>query len=75
MDQKQLKLLKKKYNKALARFNKMEKWCETASPEEQQKHYPNVINVINDCSHLLNEIKKYDNKVSSNEVIYGFKEV
>ncbi|MBS4538196.1 hypothetical protein GOQ27_06960 [Clostridium sp. D2Q-11] len=75
MDQKQLKLLKKKYNEALIRFNKMEAWCKTATPEEQKKHYGNVIKVINDCSNLLNEIKKYDKFVCANEVIYGFKEV
>lgn len=69
---KQLKLLKKKYNKALARFYDMERWCETAPIEEQRKYEPNILEVINKCNDTLNEIKKHIN-VTQEEILRGFK--
>lgn len=51
----------------------MEKWVETASEEEQLKYYTNVVDVIKDCNHLLNEIRKIDPLVAPTEILYGFK--
>lgn len=70
---KPLKLLKKEYNKALKRYNDMTKWCETATIEEQGKQYKNIVQVINNCSGLLNEIKKLDPLVTPGEILNGFK--
>ena len=58
MQRKQLESLKKEYNIALARFNKMEKWCESATIEDQEKNYKHIVDVINNCSRLFNEIKE-----------------
>lgn len=57
-ENKQLKLL---WNKALTRFNNMEKWCQTASVEEQLKYENEIHKVINKCSTLFNEIKGVEN--------------
>lgn len=72
MELKQLKLF---YNQAIARFHKMEKWCETASIEDQEKNFKHIVDVINDCNRLLNEIKKHDQFVTDSEILHGFKEV
>jgi len=69
----QLELLKKEYNIAIARFHKMEKWCDTATIEEQEKNFKHIVDVINNCNKLLNEIKKYDEFVTDNEILNGFK--
>ena len=73
MELKQLKLLKKEYNAALKRYTDMEKWAETASEEEQLKHYKHVVDVINNCNRLLNEIRAIDPLVAPTEILYGFK--
>lgn len=70
-----MKLLKQQYNSTLARYKKMEIWIETASEEEQLKYHKNVFDVIKDCNHLLNEIKKLDSLVTANEILSGFKGV
>lgn len=57
MQNKQLELLKKNYNNALIRFNNMEKWCQTASLEEQLKYENEILKVINKCSELFKEVK------------------
>jgi len=72
VERKQLELLKKEYNIALARFNKMEKWCETASHEEQEKQYKNIVGVINTCNNLLSKIKSTGYLPTSNEILNGF---
>lgn len=72
---KQLELLKREYNAALTRYKKMCEWVETASEEEQQKYGKDVIDVINTCNSLLNEIKKIDRLVAPTEILYGFKEL
>ena len=74
-EKRQLILLKKDYNAALKRYNKMTKWCETATIEEQEKNYKHIVDVINDCSGLLNEIKALDPMVNSNEILNGFEGV
>ncbi|MDR7870329.1 MAG: hypothetical protein RIN55_05685 [Tissierellaceae bacterium] len=71
----QLKSLKIQYNAALARYSKMEQWCETATEEEQLKNYKHVLVVINTCNRLLNQIKEIDPLVTPQEILYGFKEV
>jgi hypothetical protein len=53
----------------------MEKWVETASEEEQLKNYKHVIDVINTCNRLLNQIKEIDSLVAPTEILYGFKGV
>ena len=72
---KQLELLKKQYNVAIARFHKMEEWCETATSEDQEKNFKHIVDVINNCNKLLNEIKKYDEFVTDSEILNGFKEI
>lgn len=72
---KQLELLKKEYNAAIIRYNKMVDWCETASIEDQEKQYKNIVDVINSCNKLLNQIKAIDPLITPGEVLYGFKEV
>lgn len=67
--------LKKKYNAALVRYHNMEKWCETASKDEQEKYADNVFEVINRCNRLLNQIKEIDKLVTPGEILNGFKEV
>ncbi|MCR2045509.1 hypothetical protein [Anaerosalibacter massiliensis] len=57
MQNKQLELLKKNYNNALIRFNNMEKWCQTASLEEQLKYENEILKVINKCSELFEEVE------------------
>lgn len=71
---KQLELLKKDYNAALIRYNKMTSWCETATIEQQEKQYKHIVEVINNCSNILNEIKKYM-LVTPAETLNGFGEV
>ena len=68
-------LLKKEYNAALRRYNKMIKWCETSTIEEQEKNYKHIVEVINNCNGLLNEIKVLDPLVTANEILNGFKGV
>lgn len=75
MQKKQLISLKREYNVALARYHKMEKWCETASIEDQEKNYKHVVDVINNCNRLLNKIKTLDPLVTDSEILNGFKEV
>lgn len=72
MQKKPLGLLKKDYNAALIRYNKMCKWVETASEEDQLKNYKLVIQVITDCNRLLNEIKELDPLVTPGEILNGF---
>lgn len=67
--------LKREYNAALKRFNNMEKWCETATEEEQQKNCKHVIEVIRNLNNLYNEIKEIDPLITPAEAINGFKEV
>lgn len=70
--QMQLISLKRQYNKLLIRYNKMEEWIETATIEEQKKLSDHILEVINDCNDLLNQIKKYG-PVTQEEIIEGFK--
>lgn len=66
-------LLKKEYNAALIRYNKMTKWCGTATIEEQRQQYKNIVEVINNCNGLLNKIKLIDPLISPRETLNGFK--
>lgn len=70
---KNLVKLKRDYNQALARYNKMCKWVETATEEEQLKNYKHVIEVINTCNRLINEIKELDPLVTPQEILNGFR--
>ena len=70
---KQLELLKKQYNAALNRYKNMGKWIETATEDEQLKNYKHVIEVINNCNKLLNNIKELDPLVTPSEILNGFK--
>lgn len=72
VERKQLKLLKMEFNQALKRFHKMERWCKTATIEEQRKYEPNILEVINKCNDTLNEIKKHID-VTREEILRGFK--
>ena len=69
----QLISLKKKYNQALKRYYKMVEWCETATINEQANHYNLIVEVINNCNNLLNEIKEIDKLVAPQEIVNGFK--
>ena len=69
----QLILLKKEYNAALERYNKMCNWVITASEEEQLKNYKHVIEVINNCNRLLFKVKQQDPLITANEILNGFK--
>ena len=69
----QLTSLKREYNTAIKRFNKMQEWCKTASLEEQGEHYNLIVEVINTCNNLLNEIKELDKFVTDGEILRGFK--
>ena len=51
----------------------MGKWIETATEDEQLKNYKHVIEVIDNCNKLLNEIKKLDPLVTPSEILNGFK--
>ena len=51
----------------------MEEWIETATQEEQLKHYNHVVDVIKDCNRLLNEIKAIDLLIAPTEILYGFR--
>lgn len=73
-EKRQLILLKKDYNAALIRYNKMVDWCETASIENQEKQYKHIVEVINNCSNILNEIKGHI-LVTPAETLNGFGEV
>lgn len=75
MQKKQLILLKKQYNHALNRYNKMTNWVETATEEEQQKNCKHVIEVIRNLNNLYNEIKEIDPLITPAEAMNGFKEV
>lgn len=57
------------YNSKLARYQKMSKWCETASIEEQLALEQHIVAVINDCNDALNKITQ---EVSQREILYGF---
>ena len=72
-EKRQLILLKKEYNQALSRYNKMTKWCETATIEEQGQQYTHIVEVINNCNRLLNEIKVLDPLVTDGEILNGFR--
>ena len=61
------------YNKAIERYNNMEEWIKTANEEEQLKNYKHVLNVINNCNNLLNQIKAIDTLITDGEVLRGFK--
>ena len=69
----QLILLKKEYNTALERYNKMCNWVLIASEEEQLKNYKHVVDVINNCNRLLSKVKQQDPLVTANEILNGFK--
>ena len=73
MEKRQLELLKKQYNAALKRYNKMEEWIETATQDEQLKHYNHIVEVIKDCNSILNEIKAIDLLIAPPEILYGFR--
>ncbi len=73
-EKKQLELLKKSYNAILKRFNKMDKWIETASIEEQFKYEDEIYFVINELNRLFNEIRKIDKNITPKEALRGFKE-
>lgn len=75
MEKKQLILLKREYNVALKRYNKMTKWCETATIEEQGKQYKHMVEVINNCNSLLNQIKIIEPLIAPGEILNGFREV
>lgn len=75
METKQLILLKKDYNAALIRYYKMVDWCETATIEQQEKQFKHIVEVINNCNRLLNEIKIIDPLVTPGEILNGFREV
>lgn len=64
--------LKIRYNAALKRYNDMEKWIKTATVEEQQKMATHIVEVINNCNDLINEIKERD-LVAPGEILGGFK--
>lgn len=64
--------LKKQYNEALKRYNDMEEWIKTATPEEQKQMGNHVAAVINKCNDLLNEIKELD-LIAPGEILGGFK--
>jgi len=49
-------------------------WCETASIEDQEKQYKHIVEVINNCSNILNEIKGHI-LVTPAETLNGFGEV
>lgn len=66
--------LKREYNAALKRFNNMEKWCETASEEEQLKYADEVYKVINEVNRLFNEIRMIDKSITPEEALRGFEE-
>lgn len=66
--------LKREYNAALKRFNNMEKWCETASEEEQKKYEDEIYFVIDELTRLFNEIRKIDKNITPKEALRGFKE-
>lgn len=74
MNDKQLISLKKEYNIAIVRYNKMLSWIETASEEDQLKNYRHVFDVINTCNRLLNEIREQQ-LVTPGEILNGFKGV
>lgn len=50
-------------------------WIETASEEEQMKNYKHVVDVVNTCNKLLNEIKMIDGLVAPTEILNGFREL
>ena len=72
---KQLELLKREYNAVIKRYQKMCEWIETASEEEQMKNYKHVVDVVNTCNKLLNEIKMIDGLVAPTEILNGFREL
>ena len=65
--------LKKEYNAALKRFLNMEKWCKTASIEEQLKYEDEIYFVIDEVARLYNILRK-KGQISSSKVLRGFKE-
>ncbi|HHX24284.1 MAG TPA: hypothetical protein GX723_09825 [Thermoanaerobacterales bacterium] len=65
--------LKKSYNAALERFLNMEKWCETASIEEQLKYEDEIYFVIDEVTRLYNILRK-KGEITSSKVLRGFKE-
>ena len=65
-------ILKQEYNDRLDRFYKMTNWCNNSTVKEQQAQAENIIQVIEDCSNVLNEILKHES-VSKGEIINGFK--
>lgn len=71
----ELDWLKEEYNAALKRYNKMIKWCETATVEQQEKQYKHIVEVINNCNGLLNKINLIDPLVTPGEILNGFREV
>ena len=72
-EKKQLELLKKSYNAILKRFNKMDKWIETASIEEQKKYEDEIYFVIDEVARLYNILRK-KGEISSSEALRGFEE-
>ena len=65
--------LKREYNAALTRFNNMEKWCKTASIEEQLKYESEIYFVIDEVTRLYNILRK-KGEIASSEALRGFEE-
>lgn len=59
------------YNDRLARYQRMTKWCETASQDEQLQQEAHIQQVIDDCNNVLNEIRRF-REVTDDEVLQGF---
>ena len=67
-----LKKLEQLYNQKLERYQIMSNWCENASIAEQLQQEANIVQVINDCNNVLNQVTQYRD-VSRENVLYGFK--
>lgn len=59
------------YNDRLARYQRMTKWCDTASQDEQLQQAAHIQQVIDACNNVLNEIKRY-REVTADEIRDGF---
>lgn len=59
------------YNDRLARYQRMTKWCETASQDEQLRQATHIQQVIDDCNNVLDEIRQF-REVADDEIRDGF---
>ena len=59
------------YNDKLARYERMCRWCDTASQAEQLQQATHIQQVIEDCNNVLNEVGRY-REVTSDEIRDGF---